>query len=126
MRTSHPTARWGLLALFALVAFAGCHDTDTLLVDEAEWTEGVALETREVHIPEHWAKWWDKRDHCADEEEQLRETGWAPPPWVSYCRNPRPLETGTFSRASRAKLNQELKRDWDERHGLTPLGSDSK
>jgi len=112
--------------LLALVASAGCQDTDTLLVDEAEWTGGVALETRKVHIPEHWAKWWAKRDHCADEERYFRLTGYKPPPWESYCHNPRPLETGTHSRASRAELSRELKREWDQRHGLTPLGNDSK
>jgi len=126
MRTTHATARWGLLALLALVVSVGCHDTDSLLVDNDERPEEFPEVTRKVHIPEHWAKSWAKVDHCALEERNFRETGYKLPPWESYCHNPRPLETGTHTRESMTALNRELKREWEERHRLTPLGAKSK
>lgn len=88
--------------------------------------EGDPQITRKLNIPEHWAKWWAKIDHCALEERNLRETGYKPPPWESYCHNPRPLMTGTINAETSAKESQRLKREWDERHGLAPTESDSK
>lgn len=138
MRTTHATARWGLLALLALVASVGCQGTDSLSPEEsaprpdvtvqenerAGWD--VVVSCAEIRIPESWAKGWETRDHCGIEERQFRETGYKPPPWESYCHNPRPLRTGLITAESLEKESQELKREWDKRYSLTPLGAESK
>jgi len=126
MRTNHASARWWLLALIVLVASVGCHDTDSLLPDESEPRVFTGGPTTEIRIPKGWAKGWETRDHCGREEIHFRATGYKPPPWESYCHNPRPLTTGLITGESLIEESRELKREWDERHGLTPLGAKSK
>lgn len=125
MRTTHATVRCGLLALLVLLASVGCADNETLLFDDPE-PDPRAMQTRSIRIPESWAKGWETRDHCAEEERAFRERGFKPPPWESYCHNPRPLRTGLITGESLVEESRELKREWEERHGLTPLGAKSK
>jgi len=125
MKTTHVTARWGLLALLALVVSVGCQDTETLLPAESN-PEPEEWVTKAIIIPESWAKQWENRDHCAEEERAFRETGKRPPVWESYCQNPRPLRTGLITGESLVEERRELKLEWEERYGLTPLGATSK
>jgi len=124
MRNTPTAVPWSLLAL---VASVGCHDTDTLLPDQSEVElESQRMRTTRITIPESWAEGWENRDHCAAEERLYPNKADRPPPWESYCHNPRPLRTGLITAESYWEERMELKREWDERHGLTPLGAESK
>ena len=125
-------SRWaGLPALLAVGVtgvLAACDRTPFL----APPSEPVEVETvvpsvvTGMYVSEAWARNHARKDHCAEEEEAARK-GWRiPPPWQSYCHNPRPLKAGYVTSAEYDAEQKTLKREWEERHGATPLRDGTK
>jgi len=117
MKNTLAKVRWELLAL-VVAASVGCEDKDSLLLEESE---GLVLTLTDVFVSESEARQHDAWDHCADEAKADSAGYPLPPPWLSYCRNPRPLMTGFVTGRMRAEENAKLKREWEEKHGKTPL-----
>jgi len=81
--------------------------------------------TTDDYVSEDMARYLDTVDHCAAEERMFEHVGSRPPPWLSYCQNPRPHRRGFWTGEMIAEENERLKTEWEEKHGKTPLRDSS-
>ncbi len=112
-------SRWAsLLALLAVGVtgvLAACDRTPFLAPpgEPVETEPVVEHAVTGMFVSEAWVRNHARKDHCAEEEEAVRK-GWRiPPPWQSYCHNPRPLKAGYVTATAYWAEQVALKREWE-------------
>ncbi len=70
-------------------------------------------------------RWFADMNHCTLEKVAVRMGESPPEPWLSYCDNPRPYPTGTYTIEEWFEHQEELKKYWMTKHGKAQWPSES-